>query len=181
MTSGEKLIIRAANMLILKKVADIMKKGGDVFYETIGLSRGQVDRMIARERHDYKWKYEEVAKEMKMDPKVFTGERLIIIEGELVKYIRDHFEELIEADEIKGKLDKETAMSEAKIWEIIAKEYDEKHSEEQAQEVEEKVSRTEEIYYNTQKAMLDEVVRQTKEEDFVDVQLWRFWNYMRKK
>ena len=71
-------IVRAANLIILRKVRDKMKIDRETFEHEMGIKKSSIDNIIARkEKAATNWKYEMVAQKMKMNEKVFSGDYLL--------------------------------------------------------------------------------------------------------
>lgn len=169
---SKEAVIRAANMYILRKVVDTMLKENEEYYKEIfGVSKSTLDNIADGDTWAGKdMMKKDFAEERHMDVRVFTGERLIHIDGETINYIKDNFEKLID-DKNSSRIKKEKLLkekdkvaSEYALWECILNEREYKGD----------------IWNKAKTHILREVAKQTKEENFEDAQLWKFWNYIRK-
>lgn len=172
----DKVGIRAANITILKEVWKAMKTKDvslEAFYKEIGLAESTVYQITGcNDTIAKKWDYKKIANKFNMDYKVFNGEYLIKIDSEAFRNISKEFDNIVDkrvknkfrADNLKKR--KTTYSSEEFIWEMILENRDIKKSN---------------PWREIKKQVLYEIEKQTEEEDFNDVQLWRFWNYIRKK
>lgn len=166
-------VIRAANMYILRKVMDTMLKENAKYYkEVFGVSRSTLDNICGNTRDagvEIDWG--KIASKIGMDPEVFYGNRLILINGETINYINKIFDVEISnsnvSKEIKDFLlmQKLEKASEYSLWEVI---------------LNNKKYESNDIWHNAKRHILNEVGKQTAEQRFEDVQLWLFWNYLRK-
>lgn len=174
---------RAANLIIIKHVARIMKVT-NILYKELGITRQTVDNIISNvENSASRWDYKAVAEKMKLDPKVFTGDVLLKIEGENFKVLQQEYlkgvKNLINntKDEKKRKEYKEILkkdkLSESGIWNYY---FDSKSGGDSDLSISEI-----EMFIETEKMLKADLTKQVHEEDFNDAQLWKFWNYMRKK
>lgn len=176
---SKEAVIRAANMYILRKVVDTMLKENEKYYQEIfGVGKSTLNEIVAGTTSAGKnWEYKIIAQKMHMDEDVFSGKRLIYINGETISYIKDNFEKLV-ADininvtekgfsEKKKKLlkEKDKVTSEYALWDCILNEREYKSGD---------------IWNKAKTHILREVAKQTKEENFEDAQLWKFWNYIKK-
>lgn len=165
-------ITRAANMIILKKVSDTMKIPGERLYEEVlCLNRKTCDRIIeASEGAGARWEYKKVAQKLKMDPKVFSGERLLRIDADIIREIKKEYR--AEGGKIQNRIkrdkflrEEESNTSEFEVWHYIFNE---------------EIYDADDIWHQTRMELLREVAKRTKTETFHDEQLWLFWNYLRK-
>ena len=174
---------RAANLIIIKHVARIMKVT-NILYKELGITRQTVDNIISNvENSASRWDYKAVAEKMKLNPKVFTGDVLLKIEGENFKVLQQEYlkgvKNLINntKDEKKRKEYKEILkkdkLSESAIWNYY---FDSKSGGDSDLSISEI-----EMFIETEKMLKADLTKQVHEEDFNDAQLWKFWNYMRKK
>lgn len=168
---------RSVNLKILCHVWDIYTgkkyKMEDFRDKILGISKTTLDNMIASIPEAGKnWDYKKVAEKLKMDVKVFTGEYLIKIDGNCMKYLRENIDRLIKEDkdaslQVKRKAlsDKGKIINESLLWELI---------------LENKSGTEGDIWRKSQTLLLQDIAAQVKEEHFNDLQLWKFWDYLRK-
>ncbi|MCR4598409.1 MAG: hypothetical protein K5678_05185 [Acetatifactor sp.] len=174
--------IRAANLIMLKHLFKLMHKKDVNLYENIlHVSRSTVDNMIARKKKlaGDQWEYRDVAKTMYMDPKVFTGERLLHINTveihKLIKQCEDQFKEyerslklrIMQARAHETSHDEEFRPCEENLWRQYFIVSDDENS-------------NSEFCNALRDFILMELSKQIKNESFQDAQLWLFWNYIRK-
>ena len=156
----------------------------NILYKELGITRQTVDNVISNvENSASRWGYKSVAEKMKLDAKVFTGDVLLKIEGENFKVLQQEYlkgvKNLINntKDEKKRKEYKEILkkdkLSESGIWNYY---FDSKSGGDSDLSISEI-----EMFIETEKMLKADLTKQVHEEDFNDAQLWKFWNYMRKK
>lgn len=168
-------IIKAANMYILRKVADTML--GRIDYKKIfNISKTAINDICSRSADAAKaWDYEEVAKKMKMDPRVFSGDYLIELRGKCLEDMEKNFEEAVMANEIlnqkkkKEYINENNNINEYILWKSVL---------DRDADIENIFSDKEMI--KIKNFILRYVAEQTKDEHFEDLQLWKFWDYIRK-
>ena len=151
-------LYRAVNIAILSKMADKSGIGASEFAGWMNLSQSSIKKMKAMEELVAKtWDYEEVANELRMDPAVFTGDYLIQIN---TKEVRELCAGMSAPTGIK--------YTEGKIWETIIG-----YRENGDPDIRKSGKRL-------QTVLLNEIGKQVLEEHFEDLQLWKFWDYIRK-
>ena len=149
---------RAVNMAILSKMADTYGISAAVFAKWMDLSQSSIKKIKAMDDLVAKtWDYEKVAEKCRMDPDVFTGDYLIRINTNGIR-------ELCEGMSTPT----DTLYDEGKLWQTIID-----YRDNSDQDVRKAGKRL-------QTALLREIGRQVIEEHFEDLQLWKFWDYMRK-
>ena len=175
-------IVRAANMIILRKVRDKMKIDRETFEREMGIKKSSMDNIVKRDpKAAINWNYKAVAEKMKMNPKVFTGEHLIHIGASIVNEALNLFDENYEKyikenpryQDIKDAISKD----EYNLWCIIFGDLDNRESDENLDDYE---PLKDNIGQQSKISILADVARQVDEESFNDDQLWKLWNYFRK-
>lgn len=169
---SEAAIIKAANIIIMRSIWDAMNLGTmKDLYEELEISRTTATSIIRGDMFAGKeWEHEKVAKKMKMNPDIFSGKRLLLIQGETILYIQENFEKLLAEQGVKNKVpylyEKDELITEELLWGAILDSYEYKKDND---------------WNKGKQHLIHEIARQTKDEDFNDVQVWKFWNYMRRK
>lgn len=180
-------IVRAANLIILRKVRDKMKIDRATFELEMGIKKSSIDNIIARkEKAATNWKYGIVAQKMKMNEKVFSGEYLLhvgtTITEDAIRIIDDKAQQVLgeEVSEMKEELaeiKRKMSESEYWLWEVILNDMDDREKDPASKEF---VPLGDSIGQQSKMSILEDVGRQVDEESFNDDQLWKFWNYFRK-
>lgn len=168
-------VVRSANIQILRKVwlTYFKKKNTNGFYELLGISDSTVDKMVSKDLYFPKeWDYISVAQKIRIDEKVFNGEYLIEIKGEFYRELTEDWDSILEKiftsriKKDKAERKKHVAQNEYVLWKTI---------------IENKKQKEDVNYWKmTHTKLLQDVAEQVKQEDFNDLQLWRFWNFIRK-
>ncbi len=172
---------KAANIIILRKVADCMNKS-DVLYKKKGIegvwstSENVICKIAGMEKGaGGNWKYSEDAKKLYMNKKVYTGEHLIKINGDAFVDLKKEYQRVLKTRIIRksGKIEdlqyddikilSKKKPSEELLWYYILKNKDDS------------------VWKEAKKLIMNDISKQVKEESFQDAQLWLFWNYLRKK
>ncbi|MBR4574395.1 MAG: hypothetical protein IKO16_05755 [Lachnospiraceae bacterium] len=181
-------IIKAANLIILRKVRDKMGIDRATFEREMGIKKSSVDSIIAREKKEAGkgWKYKEVARKMKMDERVFAGERLLHVGTKISDEAIANYDEIVhqlvgnEASDMKESIDmvrKLISESEYPLWEVVLSDMDNREKDPKAEGF---IPLGDSIGQQSKMSILDDVARQVDEESFNDDQLWKFWNYFKK-
>ena len=174
---------RAANLCILRKVADVMGKTELLYNKNRGAEKGILDisentvsKICTLSYEPRRWKVEEVAENLKMDKRAFTGEFLIRIKGETFKefqnlYIQDLEEELKKYKKNSKQRERIEEMMQIKpteelLWYYILRS--------------EKEEEDHDFMIALKKLLWTDLSVQIVDETFRDPQLWLFWNYLRK-
>ena len=173
-----KLFRRSANLTIIRKVADTMGISSEDLHKELNRSRSAVNAMIAAgdEKAGNRWNYNEVAKKMNIDPKIFSGERLFEIGGELIQHIKGNYSVLVRTgsgtnaakNELLQQRKKYTA--EYTLWGAILEEIT-------------GITQFGDLkkWREAKRLLLHEVGRQTKSRSFKDEELQKLWYYLNKK
>lgn len=182
-------IVRAANMIILRKLRDKMKINREIFEREMEIKKSSMDNIVKRDpKAAINWKYKAVAvaEKMKMDPDVFEGKRLIHIGSSITNEALNYFDEIFEEFIKKNPKYKNTDKQEVKkaisddeynLWCVLFTDLDNRKSDENLDDYE---SLQDNIGQQSKISILADVARQVDEESFNDDQLWKFWNYFRK-
>ena len=174
---------RAANLCILRKVADVMGKTDLLYNKNRGAEKGILDisentvsKICTLSYEPRRWKVDAVAENLKMDKRAFTGEFLIRIKGETFRefqnlYIQDLEEELKKYKKNSKQRERIEEMMEIKpteelLWYYILRS--------------EKEEEDHEFMIALKKLLWTDLSVQIVDETFRDAQLWLFWNYLRK-
>ncbi len=170
----DKEVVRIANLLILKKVWDVCTPKEvkmDEFYERMGISRSSVDKIIDRESASgVRWDTYKAAKTFGIDEEVLLGEKLLIIEGDSIKAIREEYDRQLNHEELtnegrdKLRRERDKNTSEHEYWKYI---------------LQYKEPDKNDIWQNSKNVLLREVGKQAKNPDFNDVNLWKFWYHIK--
>lgn len=170
-------IIKAANMYILRKVMDTMLGCTEIYYKEIfNISRAAIDNICNISDTAAKtWDYVAVAEKMKMDPRVFSGRYLIELRGKCIEDMEKNFKEAIQANKILNQKERQEYINnktnyidEYILWKSVL----------------DRDAANENIFSDKEMIkiknfILRYVAEQTKDENFEDPQLWKFWNYIR--
>ena len=174
---------RAANLCILRKVADVLGKTDLLYNKNRGAEKGILDisentvsKICTLSYEPRRWKVEEVAENLKMDKRAFTGEFLIRIKGETFRefqnlYIQDLEEELKKYKKNSKQRERIEEMMQIKpteelLWYYILRS--------------EKEEEDHDFMIALKKLLWTDLSVQIVDETFRDPQLWLFWNYLRK-
>lgn len=174
---------RAANLCILRKVADVMGKTDLLYNKNRGAEKGILDisentvsKICTLSYEPRRWKVDAVAENLKMDKRAFTGEFLIRIKGETFRefqnlYIQDLEEELKKYKKNSKQRERIEEMMQIKpteelLWYYILRS--------------EKEEEDHEFMIALKKTLWADLSVQIVDESFRDAQLWLFWNYLRK-
>ena len=174
---------RAANLCILRKVADVMGKTDLLYNKKRGAEKGILDisentvsKICTLNYEPKRWKVDAVVENLKMDKRVFTGEFLIRIKGETFKefqilYIQDLEEELKKYKKNSKQRERIEEMMQIKpteelLWYYILRS--------------EKEEEDHDFMIALKKLLWTDLSVQIVDETFRDPQLWLFWNYLRK-
>lgn len=189
----DKSFIKGANLIILSKVWKYMKAGNvDGFYELLGISEKTARNLIrgySEEKKQYmingvittrkirfpgdRWDYKAIAEKLGLDYRIFSGERLLQINGNMTKKIKRIYE-----DELYKAL---------KSGKISKAEYNEYIGHESEYTTEKKIWKYIIIFRNKdkqikelQKVMLNNLKQQVINKKFNDEQLNKFCSYVDK-
>lgn len=174
---NERAVRRAANLIILRKVRDKMGISREVFEKEMKIKKSSIDNIIAGDSYAGKAWFDkhakEVAMKMKMDPDVFTGERLLYIGCDIMKVVKTQ----IKSKDFSDRLNESelTEDEKKKVNNIIGDEFYLWKS-----ILEDIIHDIEDIEHQSKMSILQDISRQVEEESFNDDQLWKFWNYFRK-
>ena len=174
---------RAANLCILRKVADVMGKTDLLYNKNRGAEKGILDisentvsKICTLSYEPRRWKVDAVAENLKMDKRAFTGEFLIRIKGETFRefqnlYIQDLEEELKKYKKNSKQRERIEEMMQIKpteelLWYYILRS--------------EKEEEDHDFMIALKKLLWTDLSVQIVDETFRDAQLWLFWNYLRK-
>lgn len=174
---------RAANLCILRKVADVLGKTDLLYNKNRGAEKGILDisentvsKICTLSYEPRRWKVDAVAENLKMDKRAFTGEFLIRIKGETFKefqnlYIQDLEEELKKYKKNSKQRERIEEMMQIKpteelLWYYILRS--------------EKEEEDHDFMIALKKLLWTDLSVQIVDETFRDPQLWLFWNYLRK-
>jgi len=173
---------RAANLSILRKVADVMGKT-ELLYNTerrakkgiLNLSENTISRICTLHYEPTKWDVEAVAKGLSMDKRVFTGETLIMIKGEALKRFQDDYMKALKTEQLKSKGNPQKLKMIKELSEVIpTEELLWVHILRTGEEEE-----TYQLVRDFKKILWMDLTKQVREENFEDLQLWKYWNYLR--
>ena len=173
---------RAANLCILRKVADVMGKT-ELLYNTerrakkgiLGLSENTVSRICTLSYEPTSWDVEAVAKKLQMDRQVFTGETLIRIKGEGFTQFQKEYIKVLKTERLKSGGNSEKLEMIKELSEIIP-------TEELLWVHILRTGKEEEAYQTVRdfkKLLWKDLSKQIREENFEDLQLWKFWHYLK--
>lgn len=174
---------RAANLCILRKVADVMGKTDLLYNKNRGAEKGILDisentvsKICTLSYEPRRWKVDAVAENLKMDKRTITGEFLIRIKGETFRefqnlYIQDLEKELKKYKKNSKQRERIEEMMEIKpteelLWYYILRS--------------EKEEEDHDFMIALKKLLWTDLSVQIVDETFRDAQLWLFWNYLRK-
>ena len=173
----------AANLCILRKVADMMGKT-ELLYNTqrrakkgiLELSENTISRICTLSyENKLGWDVDAVAKRLKMDKKVFTGELLIKINGDALKQFQNDYMMILKAERMKSQNKSGRKEAIKKLSEILP-------TEELLWCHILGIGKEEEEYpivKGFKKLLWADLSKQVREENFEDAQLWKYWYYLK--
>lgn len=172
-----KAYVRGINITILGKVWDAYmcnRHSIGEFAKLLGISGSTIDKIKAADAYaGKKWDYSSVAERIGIDKKIFSGEYLIKIDGDCMKYFREHYEEILDKAKVPAKkrkqLSRDYVIDEYKLWKYIL---DVNYG------IGGNVSREEGKELHTW--LMRDINKQVKEEDFNDFQLYKFLTFLKK-
>jgi hypothetical protein len=174
---------RAANLCILRKVADVMGKTDLLYNKNRGAEKGILDisentvsKICTLSYEPRRWKVDAVAENLKMDKRAFTGEFLIRIKGDTFREFQDLYIQDLEEEFKKCKKNSKQRThieemmkvkpTEELLWYYILRS--------------EKKEEDHDFMLALKKLLWTDLSLQIVDETFRDAQLWLFWNYLRK-
>lgn len=173
----DKTYVRSINITILGKVWDAYmcnRYSIDEFAKLLGISGSTIDKIKAADAYaGKKWDYSSVAERIGIDKKIFSGEHLIKIDGDCMKYFKEHYEEILDEAKVSAEkrkqLSRDYVIDEYKLWKYIL---DGNYG------IGGNVSGKNNKDFHT--LLMRDIAKQVKEENFNDIQLYKFLTFLKK-
>lgn len=190
MTEKE-LLVRAVNFMIIKKVVNAMGITADRLYKHLEISESTVDKFIQMDESGAgsRWNYGQVATKWGIDPKIFSGKRLLKINGEVIKEVKRQYvqrEKKAVNQDIKENLARirKQIVSEEGLWGYIMENLQiekgarERERAPRGKKLMGKIERKDMKWVGVKASFLREVKNQVNPPSFDDAELWKiFWYF----